>query len=120
MKKTGKWKIILIAIFMLPMVVFFPGCSCGKNNNNAQLDAAITNQTFTVMFVTGTSSSFNLNYYNIKYDSLIKAPQEPERTGYEFVCWCKDIGLTTPWTFSIDTVRSNITLYAKWEKINYQ
>ena len=114
MKKNGKWKILLIALFMLPMVVFFPGCGNKDNSNNA-MNTIIQNQTFTVHFYTGTGDYNNLTYKNIKYGSLIKEPTPPRRNGYRFVCWCKDITCTSPWTFSIDQVKAETTLYAKWE-----
>ena len=30
--------------------------------------------------------------------------------------WFKDSELNTPWDFDVDTVTSDITLYAKWEE----
>ncbi|MCL2019466.1 MAG: leucine-rich repeat protein [Oscillospiraceae bacterium] len=49
--------------------------------------------------------------------SLITAPTPPTRSGYGFDGWYKEAACTTPWNFSTDTVRENVTLYAKW--INY-
>ena len=115
-KKKFNWKILLIELIMLHMVVFFPGCSCGKETTSNSADPNLKNQTFTVMFYTGTEETPNITYYNVRYDSLIKEPNEPKRTGYTFVAWCKDITCTSPWTFSIDTVKINLTLYAYWRE----
>lgn len=46
----------------------------------------------------------------------IYAPTRPERSGYEFQGWYKDSALMIPW-LSNERVYSDITLYAKWQKI---
>lgn len=46
-------------------------------------------------------------------DKLIR-PTNPILSGYDFVGWYKDSGLTTAWDFTTDTVTGNVTLYAKW------
>ncbi len=53
----------------------------------------------------------------VDYGSLISVPQAPTRTGFTFGGWYKDAACTNPWDFSIDTITSDTTLYAKW-KIN--
>lgn len=35
---------------------------------------------------------------------------------YNFVGWYQDSGLSVPWKFASDTIKTNMTLYAKWEK----
>ncbi|MDR0523859.1 MAG: leucine-rich repeat protein [Candidatus Methanoplasma sp.] len=52
-------------------------------------------------------------------DSLVPAPQSPEREGYSFDGWFKDAECSREWDFSADTVTSNVTLYAKWEGKEY-
>ena len=44
----------------------------------------------------------------------------PTKTGYVFGGWYKDEQLTIPWYESIDTVISDITLYAKWNIRSYR
>ena len=44
-------------------------------------------------------------------------PQLMPRAGYEFVDWFKEASGENEWNFDSDTVISNITLYAKWEKL---
>jgi len=45
------------------------------------------------------------------------SPERPTRSGYTFKGWYKDSALTIPWS-STDKVRSDMTLYAKWEAID--
>ncbi len=41
-------------------------------------------------------------------------PLVPARSGYAFVGWYTDDGLTILWIFDTDTATSSMTLYAKW------
>ena len=41
-------------------------------------------------------------------------PPPPMRSGYAFMGWYTDSGLTNAWNFGSDTVNGNMTLYAKW------
>ena len=110
----GKWKIILIAFFMLPMVVFFPGCSCGKEpDTTTQIRTDIT---YTVRFYTNSEDVFNIASQTVGEGQLVREPDTPKRTGYRFIGWFKDKELTQIWTFALDTVYGDMTLYAKWQK----
>jgi len=42
------------------------------------------------------------------------SPTAPTRTGYSLVGWYRESAGTTAWDFAIDTVASDVTLYAKW------
>lgn len=68
-------------------------------------------------------------YYTVKFDSaggsavqdraiesgsVIIEPDAPARTGYTFSGWYNG---ETKWNFETDTVKSDITLTAKWERI---
>ncbi|MGF6356288.1 putative repeat protein (TIGR02543 family) [Paenibacillus sp. 4624] len=51
------------------------------------------------------------------------APKSPTREGYVFAGWFSDTGLTKGYNFTTETVKGNITLYAKWtiaQKYEYQ
>ncbi len=41
-------------------------------------------------------------------------PFTPQKPGAIFAGWYCDSELTEPWLFDKDTVRENMTLYAKW------
>ena len=53
---------------------------------------------------------------NVRYGVTISKPTNPIRDYYMFLGWYKDDDLTTAWDFNLDTVRENITLYAKWKE----
>lgn len=38
----------------------------------------------------------------------------PVREGYYLEAWCTDMDLNNEWDFAEDTVKGNMTLYAKW------
>lgn len=109
----NKWKVILIALFMLPFVVFFPGCNCFNNNENVSLKVPTQ---YIVNFYTDSEETFNIPIQTIDEGGLVNRPDNPEKTGYSFVGWFKDKELTIVWRFGLDTVKSNMTLYAKWRK----
>ena len=48
------------------------------------------------------------------YGETIDRPEDPIREGKHLVGWFKDIHLTDEWNFETDTVKGNMTLYAKW------
>ncbi|MBO6133155.1 MAG: InlB B-repeat-containing protein [Lachnospiraceae bacterium] len=51
-------------------------------------------------------------------NSLLTEPAEITKEGYAFDGWYKDAELTEAWDFSSDKVKSNMTLFAKWNKIH--
>ena len=44
------------------------------------------------------------------------AEETPVREGYVFEGWFKDENLTDPWDAASDKVKSDLTLYAAWDK----
>lgn len=48
------------------------------------------------------------------YGELLERPEDPTREGKQLAGWFKDIHLTEEWNFDTDTVKGNMTLYAKW------
>ena len=48
------------------------------------------------------------------YGELLARPEDPVREGKHLEGWYKDIHLTEEWDFETDTVKGNMTLYAKW------
>ena len=51
------------------------------------------------------------------YGELLELPDPPTREGYAFTGWYKDYACYEPWNTEIDTIQSEMTLYAGWEKI---
>jgi len=108
-------KKLLIAIIILPMVVVFPyGCSC--NENDVDNTSSNSNNSYTVHFYTGTEDTFNIPNQIVNKGGLVRKPETPIRSGWDFIGWCKDMQCTVYWTFEIETVHSDMTLYAHWVK----
>lgn len=51
------------------------------------------------------------------YGELLELPDPPTREGYAFTGWYKDSACYEPWNTAVDTIQSEMTLYAGWEKI---
>jgi uncharacterized repeat protein (TIGR02543 family) len=52
-------------------------------------------------------------------DSLATAPEDPTRYGYSFAGWYTEPEYIDSFNFSMDTIKSNITLYANWSPNSY-
>lgn len=57
---------------------------------------------------------FTISGQTVYENNLISQPEDPIMTGYLFDGWYSDPALTIPWNFEIDTVNTNVTLYAAW------
>lgn len=53
----------------------------------------------------------------VKYGEHIVPPNEPEREGYSFVDWYRDIDLTKEWILGEDIVAQSMVLYARWSAV---
>ena len=51
------------------------------------------------------------------YGELLQLPDPPSREGYTFTGWYKDYACFEPWDNTTDTIQSDMTLYAGWQKI---
>ena len=56
---------------------------------------------------------------SVDYNNEITKPTDPTKDGYEFGGWYSDNNLTKAWDFDQDKVKSNMTLYAKWNVKEY-
>lgn len=68
---------------------------------------------FTVRFETNGGDEL-APIENVLKGTSIPEPPNPVRTDYVFSGWFKDEACTKPWIFSQDTVKWDVTLYAKW------
>lgn len=110
-----KWKVILISLLMLPMLVFFPGCSCDEDSSS---NSNRKPNTYTVTFYTNSSETFNVPSQTVEEGNLVREPDIPVKTGYDFLGWYRDTeetGWKLLWSFTTDTVTGNLKLYARWE-----
>ena len=51
------------------------------------------------------------------YGEALILPESPTREGYAFTGWFKDYACYEPWNIDTDTIQSEMTLYAGWEKV---
>ncbi len=52
----------------------------------------------------------------IEENGKVTEPTNVTKAGHTLEGWYKEVGLTNKWNFDTDTVKSNITLYAKWQE----
>ena len=53
---------------------------------------------------------------NVQHGHLLEVPEPPHREGYTFTGWYKDPACDMQWNMVTDTVESDMTLYAGWQK----
>ena len=51
------------------------------------------------------------------YGELLEEPEDPTGEGYTFIGWHRDSACYVLWDMETDTVETDTTLYAGWEKI---
>ena len=78
-------------------------CSCGSSAE------------YTVSF-DGSSAGSSYPSQTVQSGKTVTSPGDPTRDGYSFLGWFQDAGLTQPWDLSKDKVKSDMTLYAGWDK----
>ena len=54
---------------------------------------------------------------NQMYGELLDVPETPTREGYLFTGWYKDSACFEQWNVETETIETDITLYAGWEKL---
>ena len=55
----------------------------------------------------------------VDVDVVFAAPTQPSKTGYTFGGWFTSDEFTTQWNFAVNTTNVAMTLYAKWNLVNY-
>lgn len=51
-----------------------------------------------------------------QYGELLNVPEDPTREGYTFTGWYRDSACYELWNLETDTIETDMTLYAGWEK----
>ena len=54
---------------------------------------------------------------NQMYGELLDVPEPPTREGYLFTGWYKDHACFEQWNVEIETIETDMTLYAGWKKL---
>ena len=72
------------------------------------------NPGFTITF--DSKGGTDVASQNQMYGQLLELPEPPTREGYTFTGWYKDFGCYDLWDVEEDTVETDMTLYAGWQK----
>ena len=81
------------------------------------LTAAYEEEVYQVTFDSQGGSA--VTSLNVKFNHKVNEPQDPTRTGYNFIDWYTDHDLTKVYDFT-KAVTGDVTLYAKWEATTYE
>ena len=73
------------------------------------------NPGFTVTF--DSRGGTDVPAQNQMYGELLDVPEPPTREGYAFTGWYKDQACFEQWNVETETIETDITLYAGWEKL---
>jgi len=104
MKKAIFSIFALLTVFAMVMT----SCDTGGNPNSGD------GTEYTVSFNTNGGQPPTIDEQKVKSGNKATEPDAPTKTNNNFVGWYKEAELTTPWNFDTDTVKADITLYAKW------
>ena len=73
------------------------------------------NPGFTVTF--DSKGGTDVAAQNQMYGELLEVPEPPTREGYRFTGWYTDSACDRLWKVDIDTIQTDMTLYAGWQKL---
>lgn len=88
--------------------------SSGGGGGGSSGGGSSSSSDYTVRFDSNGGSK--VNSQTVDRNSTVKEPDDPTRDGYIFLGWYEDKDLENKYDFS-DAVKKNMTLYAKWEKV---
>ena len=103
-KRKGKGNGRLLPACLVPfLLICMLLSSCGQSE-------------CTVNFDRNDGTGDNIPSQTVPSGSAVTAPSDPVRDGFIFLGWFQDLGLTRAWDMEKDKVRSDMTLYAGWER----
>ena len=73
------------------------------------------NPGFTIFF--DSKGGTDVPAQNQMYGQLLEEPEPPTREGYAFTGWYRDSACYELWDLDSDTIESDMTLYAGWQKL---
>jgi len=75
----------------------------------------LRNPGFTITF--DSCGGTDVAAINQMYGESLEEPEAPTREGYQFTGWYTDSGCYELWDMENDTIQSDMTLYAGWQKL---
>ena len=76
----------------------------------------LRNPGFTVTF--DSRGGTDVPAQNQMYGELLEIPEPPTREGYRFSGWYTDSACYEIWEVDVQTIETDLTLYAGWEKLD--
>ena len=73
------------------------------------------NPGFTITF--DSKGGTDVASQNQMYGELLEVPEPPTREGYNFTGWYTDSTCDVLWQVDTDTIQTDMTLYAGWQKL---
>ena len=73
------------------------------------------NPGFTITF--DSRGGTDVPAHNQMYGELLEVPEPPTREGYRFTGWYTDAACDILWNVEVQTIETDMTLYAGWEKL---
>ena len=73
------------------------------------------NPGFTITF--DSKGGTDVAAQNQMYGELLEVPEPPTREGYNFTGWYTDSTCDVLWQVDTDTIQTDMTLYAGWQKL---
>ena len=73
------------------------------------------NPGFTITF--DSKGGTDVPAHNQMYGQLLEVPEPPTREGYQFTGWYTDATCDIRWNVEVQTIETDMTLYAGWEKL---
>ena len=93
---------------------------CDGMKDSAVTEAAYTIKTYTVTFNANGHGKTPASKSDLVLGDKITTPGDLTAEGWNFGGWYKDSGFNTVWDFGTDTVKDDMTLYAKWTEKTYK
>ena len=87
----------------------------GSTGNKTYWAKWTQTHTYTVTFNSKGGSA--VSNATVAYGELLTRPSDPSYSGFSFAGWFKDENYSQQWFFAVNTVTSDITLYAKWNPV---
>lgn len=84
----------------------------GSNVNITKISFAAPTPRYAVTFNTNGGSAVEAQ--SVLEGGKVTEPEDPTKADYDFIEWCADEELTTPFDFENTTISAATTIYAKW------
>ena len=102
-----------ISVFLLSILCLLGMASCKPTEEQPGPDVPVVTE-YTVTF--NSNGGSDVASMTVQQGGTATKPTNPTKDGYEFVDWFTDEACTKSYDFSTE-VNANLTLYAKWNKV---